>query len=73
VLLYLPLIIGSIIYDDAVRENIQRLAPMAAGMAIQNSDSSSGPIGPWWGLGVLAGWAVAALIAGLLTLVLRDA
>jgi len=31
------------------------------------------PIGPWAGLGVLAAWAAAALLAGGLLLRLRDA
>jgi ABC-2 type transport system permease protein len=31
------------------------------------------PIGPWAGLGVLAAWAAAALLAGTLVLCLRDA
>jgi hypothetical protein len=31
------------------------------------------PIGPWAGLGVLAAWAAAALLAGALVLCLRDA
>jgi len=31
------------------------------------------PVGPWAGLGVLAAWAAAALVAGGLVLRLRDA
>jgi ABC-2 type transport system permease protein len=31
------------------------------------------PIGPWVGLGVLAAWAAAAMLAGGLVLRLRDA
>jgi ABC-2 type transport system permease protein len=47
---------------------------MTAGLAIQaTTDLDSLPIGPWAGLGVLAGWAAAALLGGALVLRLRDA
>jgi ABC-2 type transport system permease protein len=47
---------------------------MTAGLAIQATiNLGSLPIGPWAGLGVLAGWAAAALLAGGLLLRLRDA
>jgi ABC-2 type transport system permease protein len=47
---------------------------MSAGLAVQaTTHLSSLPIGPWAGLGVLAVWAAAALLAGGLLLQLRDA
>ncbi len=59
--------------SDAAR-HIQQIAPMTAGLAIQATTSlRSLPIGPWAGLGVLAAWAAAALLAGGLLLHLRDA
>jgi ABC-2 type transport system permease protein len=47
---------------------------MAAGLAVQSTvDPGGQPVGPWAGLGVLAAWAAAALVAGWLVLRLRDA
>ena len=47
---------------------------MTAGLAIQATIGlRSLPLQPWAGLGVLAAWAAAALIAGGLVLRLRDA
>ena len=47
---------------------------MTAGLAVQATVGlDTLPIGPWTGLGVLAGWAVAALLGGGLALRLRDA
>ena len=47
---------------------------MTAGLAIQATTGlRSLPLSPWTGLGVLAGWAAVALLAGSLLLHLRDA
>ena len=47
---------------------------MTAGLAIQATRNLRDlPISPWGGLGVLAAWAAAALLAGGLLLRLRDA
>jgi ABC-2 type transport system permease protein len=47
---------------------------MTAGMYIQaTTNVRSLPLTPWQGLGVLAAWAVGALLAGGLLLTLRDA
>ncbi|MCX4553233.1 hypothetical protein OG204_34820 [Streptomyces sp. NBC_01387] len=47
---------------------------MTAGLAVQATVDLPGmPIGPWDGLGVLAAWATAALLAGGLLLQRRDA
>ena len=48
--------------------------PVTAGLAIQATTGLADlPISPWAGLGVLAAWAVAALLAGRLVLCRRDA
>ena len=47
---------------------------MTAGLAIQATRNLHNlPIAPWAGLGVLAAWSAAALLAALLLLRLRDA
>jgi ABC-2 type transport system permease protein len=47
---------------------------MSAGLEIQASAGLRHlPAGPWAGLGVLAAWTSAALVAGGLVLRLRDA
>jgi ABC-2 type transport system permease protein len=54
--------------------HLQQIAPMTAGLAIQATTGLRDlPISPWAGLGVLAAWAAAALLAGGLLLRLRDA
>jgi ABC-2 type transport system permease protein len=53
---------------------LQQVGPMSAGLSIQATAGLRGlPLSPWQGLGVLALWAAAALIAGALVLRLRDA
>ncbi|GAA2326289.1 hypothetical protein [Dactylosporangium salmoneum] len=53
---------------------IDRVAPMSAGLRIQATTAlGSLTTGPWQGLGVLALWAAGVLLAGFLTLRLRDA
>jgi ABC-2 type transport system permease protein len=54
--------------------HLQQIGPMPAGLAIQATTGlRSLPVSPWAGLGVLAAWAAAALLAGALLLRLRDA
>ncbi len=73
-LLYLFPIIAAAVPDPHWQRHLQQVGPMNAGLAIQNTSSLRGlPIGPWAGLGVLAAWAAAAMLAGTLTLRLRDA
>jgi len=72
-LLYLPPILAQLL-SEPLRRLIQQIAPMSAGLAIQNTTKlRSAPIAPWSGLGVLAAWALAALFLGGLLLRLRDA
>jgi ABC-2 type transport system permease protein len=73
-LLYLFPIIISAVTDPELQRHLSQIGPMTAGLAIQatvNLDSLS--IAPWAGLGVLALWAASALLAGGLSLRLRDA
>jgi ABC-2 type transport system permease protein len=74
-LLYIvPVLTGLGTLDPAWEHRLQRYGPMTAGLAIQATKNlKTLPIGPWQGLGVLAAWAAAALLAGGLLLRLRDA
>ncbi|MEO3746590.1 ABC transporter permease [Plantactinospora sp. B5E13] len=72
-LLYVAPILTSIITDPAWLKRIEQFSPMLAGLKIQATTAlDTLVIGPWQGLGVLALWAAGALLAGLLSLQLRD-
>jgi ABC-2 type transport system permease protein len=73
-LLYLVPILGLAVGSAGWQRHLQQVGPMSAGLEIQASAGLGRlPIGPWAGLGVLAAWAAAALLAGGLRLCLRDA
>jgi ABC-2 type transport system permease protein len=73
-LLYIVPIVSQTISDPDWQRLLEKMAPMSAGLAIQaTTDLGSLPISPWAGLGVTAGWAAAALVAGGLPLCIRDA
>jgi ABC-2 type transport system permease protein len=74
-LLYLaPVIAHAVISSPHWYRRIERFSPMQAGLAIQATTGLRNlVISPWAGLGVLAGWAAAALLLGGLLLRLRDA
>jgi ABC-2 type transport system permease protein len=73
-LLYLFPILGQVVGSSSWHRHLEQLAPMTAGLAIQATTGlRSLPISPWTGLGMLAGWAAAALLAGAILLRLRDA
>jgi len=73
-LLYLAPIIAAVVHGTHWQGDVERYAPMTAGLTIQATTSlRSLPISPWAGLGVLAGWAAAALLLGGMLLHLRDA
>jgi ABC-2 type transport system permease protein len=60
--------------DPAWQWHLEQIAPMTAGLAIQDTTGlASQPIGPWAGLGVLAAWASGALLLGGFALRFRDA
>ncbi|TCO42444.1 ABC-2 type transport system permease protein [Kribbella antiqua] len=72
-LLYIVPIISQTISDPDWQHLLEKIAPMSAGLAIQTTTNlGSLPISPWAGLGVTAGWAAAALLAGGLLLRMRD-
>ncbi|MGO8958016.1 MAG: ABC transporter permease [Streptosporangiaceae bacterium] len=73
-LLYLFPILGQVVGGGAAHRHLEQLAPMTAGLAIQATTGlRSLPISPWAGLGVLASWAAAAMLAGAVVVQLRDA
>jgi ABC-2 type transport system permease protein len=73
-LLYLFPILTALVSDPTWQRHLQQIGPMSAGLSIQSTtDLGSLPIGPWAGLGVVAAWAAAALLAGGLLLRRRDA
>jgi ABC-2 type transport system permease protein len=73
-LLYLFPVIASVVTDPHWQRHLEQIGPMSAGLAIQATTGLRDlPISPWAGLGVLAAWAAAALLAGGLLLRLRDA
>lgn len=72
-LLYLFPIIAHAV-DPRWYHDLEQVGPMTAGLQIQATSGLSGlPIGPWQGLGVLAAWAAAAVLAGGVLFRLRDA
>jgi ABC-2 type transport system permease protein len=72
--LYLLPIMAGVIHNATVQRHVLQAAPMTAGLDIQATTGlRSLPLTPWQGLGVLAAWAAAALLAGGLLLRLRDA
>jgi ABC-2 type transport system permease protein len=73
-LLYLLPILSQVIGNSHWQRLLQQIGPMSAGLGIQATvNLHSLPLSPWAGLGVTAGWAVAALAAGGLLLRIRDA
>ncbi|HWG62527.1 MAG TPA: ABC transporter permease [Streptosporangiaceae bacterium] len=74
-LLYLfPIIAALTVHDPEWQRHLQQIGPTSAGLAIEATRGvHSLPISPWAGLGVLAAWAAAALLAGGLRLRLSDA
>ncbi|MEJ7649331.1 MAG: hypothetical protein WKF57_09895 [Nakamurella sp.] len=71
--LYLFPVVITMVSNPDWHRFLQQIAPMNAGLAIQNTvDLGSAPIGPWAGLGVLSCWAAAGLLLGGLLLGRRD-
>jgi len=71
--LYVFPVLAAFVGNPTWHDRIERYAPMA-GLNIQATTGLRAlPIGPWGGLGVLAIWAAAALLAGGFVLGLRDA
>ncbi len=73
-LLYLFPVLAQVVSDPTWHRRLERVAPMIAGLAIQNTTASGSlPIGPWAGLGVVTLWAGLALLIGGLLFTRRDA
>jgi ABC-2 type transport system permease protein len=73
-LLYLFPIVAATVTDADWQRRLHELAPMTAGLYIQTTVGIHElPLTPWQGLGVTAGWAAAALLAGAVVLHVRDA
>jgi ABC-2 type transport system permease protein len=73
-LVYVVPIVGGLLLNPHWERRFERYAPTNAGLAIQVTKGLAKlPIGPWEGLGVLAVWATAAIVAGGLMLRFRDA
>ena len=73
-LLYLFPIASAVVPDQTLARHLEQAAPMTAGLWIQaTAGLRSLPLTPWQGLGVLALWALGALILGAAVLRLRDA
>ncbi|MFC4011493.1 ABC transporter permease [Nonomuraea purpurea] len=73
-ILYLLPLAVRLVSDEDTQRMLWRLAPTNAGLTVQaTTDLAVLPIGPWEGIGVLACWTAAALLAGALLLRTRDA
>jgi ABC-2 type transport system permease protein len=74
-ILYVPPVIALFLGSEPAWQHwVQRYTPTNAGLAILNTTGLRDlPISPWAGLGVLAAWAAAALLAAGVLLHLRDA
>ena len=73
-LLYLFPIVASLAANPHWQRHLEQIGPMTAGLDIEATTGLRGlPLSPWAGLGVLAAWTAAALLAGGLLLRLRDA
>jgi ABC-2 type transport system permease protein len=73
-LLYLFPIVALTVTEATWERRLHELAPMTAGLYIQTTVGIHDlPLTPWQGLGVLAAWAAAALLAGGFLLRVRDA
>jgi ABC-2 type transport system permease protein len=73
-LLYLFPIVSTVIPDHVLSRHLEQIAPMTAGLYVQATTGlRSLPLTPWQGLGVLALWALGALVLGAVLLRLRDA
>jgi ABC-2 type transport system permease protein len=72
-LLYLFPILGPILGPDLGR-HAQQIGPMTAGLAIQATvNLHTLPVSGWAGLGILAAWSAAAMLAAALLLRFRHA
>jgi ABC-2 type transport system permease protein len=72
-LLYLPAVLAQVAGDPRWQLWLSRTGPMRAGLSVQATTGLRDlPLSPWAGLGVLAAWTAAALLAGGFLLHRRD-
>jgi ABC-2 type transport system permease protein len=72
-LLYLFPLLGAVVSDPTWSRHLQQIGPMTAGIAIEATRNLNDlPLSPWDGLGVLAAWALGALMLGGLLFRYRD-
>ncbi|HEY1180538.1 MAG TPA: ABC transporter permease subunit [Phytomonospora sp.] len=72
-LLFIAPVVGLLVTDPDWREKLDQLTPMTAGLSVQSTVGLDAmPIGPWPGLGVLAAYTAAALLAGGVLFARRD-
>ena len=73
-LLYLFPVAAMAVGNRAVARRLEQIGPMSAGLDSQATAGLHGlPLTPWQGLGVVALWAIGALVLGGVVLRLRDA
>jgi ABC-2 type transport system permease protein len=73
-LLFLFPVVTAVIPSHTLARHLEQASPMIAGQYIEvTAGVRSLPLTPWQGLGVLALWALGALLLGGLLLRLRDA
>ncbi len=71
-LLYVPPLLADLL-GGTVGQHIREISPASAGLAIQSTTRlRSLPIQAWPGMGVLTGWAIAALLLAAASLRVRD-
>jgi ABC-2 type transport system permease protein len=73
-LMFVVPVLAQLIGDRQWSERLRRYSPTDAGLAVQATTHLDDlPIGPWAGLGLLAGYAVVAVVDAAATLATRDA
>lgn len=73
-LIYLFPIVAQVISNQTWHQRLERLGPMTSGLAAQTTKNiAAQPITPGHGIGVVALWALAALLAGGFVLRKKDA
>jgi ABC-2 type transport system permease protein len=73
-LLYVFPLVASVVTDKHWKRHLEQIQPMGAGLNIQATVGRHDLVlSPWAGLGVLATWALGALLVGWLLLIRRDA
>ena len=72
-LLYLFPLLGAVVSDPTWSRHLKQIGPMTAGIAIEATRNLNDlSLSPWDGLGVLAAWALGALVLGGLLFRYRD-